>query len=176
MMMEIEQIRIAMLYLANLAVSMLGFVGGEFVMPFLYSCVSNNILADSAVLSIERKEGCTERSLSVFESYMQNTNISESERYWFGMVLYDRIKKGKVDASLTNRIVTAVLNFASTATSCCCGVDKSIIRSDPSYRTSRRRLANLRSALARELNDYQLQYVTNAINELVAYPEADLPD
>ena len=29
---------------------------------------------------------------------------------------------------------------------------------------------------SKTLNDYQANYVTNAINELIAYPEADLPD
>ena len=48
--------------------------------------------------------------------------------------------------------------------------------SDESYRMSRRRLAVLRSVRDLEINSYQLNYVTNAINELVAYPEADLPE
>ena len=34
----------------------------------------------------------------------------------------------------------------------------------------------LRSAYGLGVSQYQIAYVTNAINELVAYPEADLPE
>lgn len=55
--------------------------------------------------------------------------------------------------------------------------DRGQIRRDDSYRYSRRRLAYLRQVLLRgDLFEFQENYVTNAINELVAYPEANLPD
>lgn len=38
------------------------------------------------------------------------------------------------------------------------------------------RLARILAAYPRCFNEYQTNYVTNAINELVAYPEANLPD
>ena len=47
---------------------------------------------------------------------------------------------------------------------------------DPSYRFSKRRLNVMRSAQNRCWNAMLTNYVTNAINELVAYPEANLPD
>jgi hypothetical protein len=51
------------------------------------------------------------------------------------------------------------------------------LRDDDSYRYSKRRLRVLLNAdLQRRPYPFQVNYVTNAINELVAYPEADLPD
>lgn len=44
------------------------------------------------------------------------------------------------------------------------------------YRLSKRRLRVLRSVFELGLNKYNEMFVTNAINELVAYPEADLPE
>ena len=55
-------------------------------------------------------------------------------------------------------------------------LDDSIQSVDPTYHASKRRLDVLRAAQNRCGNSFQLDYVTNAINELVAYPESDLPD
>ena len=55
-------------------------------------------------------------------------------------------------------------------------IDTALIDADNTYRHSKRRLADLRAAYPRCFNEYQTNYVTNAINELVAYPEANLPD
>ena len=55
-------------------------------------------------------------------------------------------------------------------------VDAVFIETDSTYRNSKRRLAVLRSAYGLGVSQYQIAYVTNAINELVAYPETDLPE
>ena len=74
-------------------------------------------------------------------------------------------------------------------------VDVGLCEADPSYKYTKRRLAALRSYEANvseyfnSLSDtaesyqrrvlvfsYQTNYLANAINELVAYPEANLPD
>ena len=47
---------------------------------------------------------------------------------------------------------------------------------DPAYEHSKRRLSVLRAVLPLCNNDFLLSYTTNAINELVAYPESALPD
>ena len=47
---------------------------------------------------------------------------------------------------------------------------------DLSYRLSKRRLPVLRGVQENGIDEYDIFYVTNAINELVAYPEVDLPD
>ena len=52
-----------------------------------------------------------------------------------------------------------------------------MVRDDESYRYSKRRLQILRAAdILHCPYQYQVNFVTNAINELVAYPEAALPD
>lgn len=66
--------------------------------------------------------------------------------------------------------------FASNVNQCHKWLDEAIMRHDVSYRYSRRRLSVLRSVRSRGINQYSYSYVTNAISELVAYPEADLPD
>ena len=71
---------------------------------------------------------------------------------------------------------TTTYDFAANVNQCHKWLDDAIMRHDASYRYSRRRLAVLRSVYSRGINQYSYSYVTNAINELVAYPEANLPD
>ena len=55
-------------------------------------------------------------------------------------------------------------------------LDEAVCAADPTCRHSKRRLAVVRSAQNGCWNPMLTNYVTNAINELVTYPEADLPD
>ena len=56
-------------------------------------------------------------------------------------------------------------------------LDHLLMQDDASYRYSKRRLQVLRSAdILHCPYPYQVNFVTNAINELVAYPEANLSD
>ena len=68
------------------------------------------------------------------------------------------------------------LAFARDINTMNVGVDETLRTVDPTCRFSRRRLSVMRSARERLVNEVQSNYVANAINELVAYPEADLPD
>ena len=75
------------------------------------------------------------------------------------------------------------------------GIEKTLVEAEPSFRFTKRRLAILRSAQARlndrfcqidtssvnfeaesHIYDVQTNFLASAINELVAYPEANLPD
>ena len=46
----------------------------------------------------------------------------------------------------------------------------------PGYKYSKRRLSVLRAVQRLGLTKYNDVFITNAINELVSYPEADLPE
>ena len=47
---------------------------------------------------------------------------------------------------------------------------------DMDSKYSKRRLQVMRLSMERCLNSFHTNYITNAINELVAYPESELPD
>ena len=70
----------------------------------------------------------------------------------------------------------SVLRFMSEDNIYHTWMDQLMIDSDPTYRYSRRRLSVLRAVVARASADPDMTYVTNAINELVAYPEENLPE
>ena len=69
-----------------------------------------------------------------------------------------------------------ILNHAPDNIFCPIQLDRLIISADSSYRQSKRRLSVLRGVLGNGVDEYDIFYVTNAINELVAYPEENLPD
>ena len=70
----------------------------------------------------------------------------------------------------------SVLRFMSADNIYHTWMDQLMIDADPTYRYSRRRLSVLRAIVARASVDPDMTYVTNAINELVAYPEENLPE
>ena len=145
-------------------------------MPFLYSCATNEQYAANAVSAILKAEGCTETSVDLFNEFLMNTNISQSVRSHFGCEILDAVWKPSVSITNRNMGVACVMNYAPTANRFFLALDEAIIFYDQTYRMSRRRLAVLRSVRDLGMNPYQHNYVTNAINELVAYPEANLPE
>ena len=53
---------------------------------------------------------------------------------------------------------------------------KGMVFFDPGYRFSKRRLGVLRAVKEKVVSPYQSRYVNDALRELVAYPEDELPD
>ena len=62
-------------------------------------------------------------------------------------------------------------DFAAADCSYVKAVDEAIVAFDPTYQYSTNRLETLRASLGGDINDYQRNYVTNAIHEI----EAQLP-
>lgn len=162
---------------AKLGVSRLGRYGGEAQLPFLYSCVSNEALRSSALLSIVRIGHCDAASVGLFSSYLSNTNVPQSARSAFACELYASAFTNKVPVSERAQWAACVDDYAVTAKQqYFTSLDDVMVWANPAYRHSKRRLAVLRSVRDLGMQPYPLAYVTNAINELVSYPEADLPD
>lgn len=148
-------------------------------LPFLYSCATNSVLGKTAVESVLRIEGVTSNSVQAARNYFALTNIPPKMTQQ-----RDDVCISLVDAAWGNGVPLAVrafalettYDFAANVNQCHKWLDDAIMRHDASYRYSLRRLAVLRSVCSRGINQYSYSYVTNAINELVAYPEANLPD
>jgi len=83
-------------------------------------------------------------------------------------------------ASLPPADVAAVWRFSYAFASNYVGqtesIDRALVGFDATYEHSLRRLNMLRHQLANLNCEYLRGYVTNAINELVAYPETNLPE
>ena len=157
-------------------ISFLGVRGTAEQLPFLYSQVSNTEYGVNAVLAILRIEGVTSNSVSMVENYLALTNVSARNRYYACEALVGRTFAPGVTPSVKADAVNVELRFMAEVNIFHDWLDETMKRCDSSYAVSKRRLSVLRSVSARTSDPNDLNYVTNAINELVAYPEADLPD
>ena len=163
-------------WVAQDAISSLGVYGTSAQLPFLYSMATNELHGATAVKSILRLEGVTSNSVDVTGMYLSMTNIIQRDRSEICSFFFNAVKTSDVSAALKERGECVALRYAGTANLYFRRMDEAMISTEPAYRLSKRRLAVLRSAYGLGVSQYQIAYVTNAINELVAYPEADLPE
>ena len=162
--------------LADSLIRCLGVYGTSAQLPFLYSMATNEQHGATAVKSILRLEGVTSNSVAVTGAYLSMTNVDFEYRADVCKTLLRATANVSDSQEMRQAGRECALRYARNANRYVWDVDTVFIETDPTYRNSRRRLEVLRSAYSLGVSQYQIAYVTNAINELVAYPEADLPD
>lgn len=165
--------------IAELAMWQLEKYGTTVQLPFLYSCATNPVIGDTAVKAILKIEGVTSNSVLAASNYFAVTNIPPrmtQQRDDVCISLVDAAWGYGVPLATRAFALETTYAFAANVNQCHKWLDDAIMRHDASYRYSRRRLAVLRSVYSRGINQYSYFYVTNAINELVAYTEANLPE
>ena len=162
--------------IADRMIRCLGRHGTTSQLPFLYSMATNEQHGVSAVKSILRLEGVTSNSVDVTGMYLSMTNVDFEYRADACKALLRAAVPSCVTTGICQMARNCALRYARSANRYVMDVDAVFIETDSTYRNSKRRLAVLRSAYELGVSQYQIAYVTNAINELVAYPEADLPE
>ena len=162
--------------IADRMIRCLGRHGTSAQLPFLYSMATNEQHGVSAVKSILRLEGVTSNSVDVTGMYLSMTNVDFEYRADACKALLRAAVPSCVTTGICQMARNCALRYARSANRYVMDVDAVFIETDSTYRNSKRRLAVLRSAYGLGVSQYQIAYVTNAINELVAYPEADLPE
>ena len=162
------------------AISSLGKYKTPQSLPFLYSYSTNAVYGARAMKSIFAIEGVTSNSIAVAQGYLSLTNDAVLVDRGGATVCADLIRCAKqegVDANCRTNALAVANTFATTSNRNYYWLDYLLMQDDASYRYSKRRLQVLRSAdILHCPYPYQVNFVTNTINELVAYPEADLPD
>ena len=145
---------------------------------FLYSCATNPAVANSAVKAVLRIEGVTSNSVAMLQRFLNITNSTPSELAYEKAIASSDFLSSIASSSpeMKGCAILAVRDFVANVSTGVSRVDEALIAADVTYRYSKRRLSDLRCAYPRCFNEFQANYVTNAINELVAYPEANLPD
>jgi hypothetical protein len=162
--------------IADRMIRCLGRHGTTSQLPFLYSMATNEQHGATAVKSILRLEGVTSNSVAVAGMYLSMTNVDFEYRADACKALLRAAAPSCVTTGICQMARNCALRYARSANRYVMDVDAVFIETDSTYRNSKRRLAVLRSAYGLGVSQYQIAYVTNAINELVAYPEADLPE
>ena len=149
-------------------------------LPFLYSYATNAVYGAKALKAVFAIEGVNSNSVAATCGYLAVTNaFTQQMDYERSDVCEWLLKEVSTSPSLTYLkplCLNAAVDYAQNISIMHKSLDEAICAADPTYRHSKRRLAVMRSAQNRCWNPMLTNYVTNAINELVAYPEADLPD
>ena len=162
------------------AIASLGTYKTNESLPFLYSYATNAVYGAKALKAVFAIEGVTSNSIPVVQGYLSLTNeavIVERGGATVCAELIRRAKQDGVDVDCRRNALSIANTFATEVNRNYYWLDHLLLLDDDSYRYSKRRLHVLRNAdLQRCPYPFQVNYVTNAINELVAYPEANLPD
>jgi len=162
---------------AYMAIALVEKHGGVGDLPFLYQYTNDVERAAGALTVILQLGGLTEESVAAASAYIVGTNTYHvMDR---NDVACELFRTAAVSSAADNLKVLAASNalcFASNSSQVRYN-DIGFKNADPSYEYSKRRLSVLRSVLP-QCQGYEIlmNYTTNAINELVSYPESDLPD
>ena len=164
-------------YLSDRMISMLGFDGTSAQLPFLYSMATNEQHGVSAVKSILQLEGVTSNSLEVADRCLSMTNVqARMERENLCLFMLDGFANAHSNSGVRNDVERCVLCFARRSGLYNEHFDGCLSVRIPGYQFSKRRLNVLRDAERNMIIRFNKAFITNAINELVSYPEADLPE
>ena len=181
------------------ALALLGVYKTPQSLPFLYAYATNAEYGAYAMKAIFDIEGVTSNSLSAARDYLFLTNkfsfAGIDERSDTCVKLLTRVNNDPVLAEFRLEILGLATNFLQNVELMPNVLDGTLCGQYEGFRFSRGRLSMLRSARQRvtqELADitgndpeasgkihcytFQTNYLSTSINELVAYPESDLPD
>ena len=162
------------------AIASLGKYKTRESLPFLYSYATNAVYGAKALKAVFAIEGVTSNSIPVVQGYLSLTNEAVIVERGGATVCAELIRRAKqigVSVDCRTNALSIANTFATEVNRNYYWLDHLLLLDDDSYRYSKRRLHVLRNAdLQRCPYPFQVNYVTNAINELVAYPEANLPD
>jgi len=184
---------------ASMALWQLEKYGTSEQLPFLYSCATNPAVGDRAVKAVLRIEGVTSNSLNAVHDYLFSTNRLAFDKIGRRSAeccdLFKKVFNDNNLASYRPIVLEMATNYLQNVELMPNALDEELCAADGGFSQSKRRLAILRTAkqrVAAELEDaansndevwrrthcytFQTNYLQNAINELVAYPEENLPD
>ena len=156
--------------------SEIGKYGTNIDLPFLYQRVSETNFCASATEAILRIEGLTTNSLVRITSSLPDCPRGNKQSAIAWCRILDVVTKFQSGEPIRIFALSNAVQFISRQTESADWLDRGLIRIDPPYRMSKRRLAALRSVRDLGINEWQTNYVFQAIRELESYPEADLPE
>ena len=149
-------------------------------LPFLYSCATNSMCGDRALNTIISLDGISSNLLQTVGQYFSITNgfsvDDDANRSRFAEDLLKRVYRTESLLPYRERVFNMTREFALNVNLMHVSVDKALMRVDPTYENSKRRLNVMRGAKERCISEFLTNYVTNVINKLEIYPEENLPD
>jgi hypothetical protein len=157
-------------------ISEIGKYGTSSDLPFLYQKVTTADYCASATEAILRIEGLTTNSLTQIMSSLPDSPRGNKKSAYAWCRILDVVTKSPSGEPIRTFALSNAVQFVSRQTESADWLDRGLIRIEPPYRMSKRRLAALRSVQSLGVGEWQTNYIAQAIRELEAYPEANLPE
>ena len=142
--------------------------------PYLYGYTTNENgkVAFTACRLILGREGLTSNSVATVAALLSSDAPQlDTERKDLCRQMLQQARQEGVSEEMRGLAGRCAKDFAAADCSYVKAVDEAIVAFDPTYQYSTNRLETLRASLGGDINDYQHNYVTNAIHEI----EAQLP-
>ena len=162
--------------IAGFYVAEIGKYGTSQDVAFLCQMLASTNHCASAVLSLFRIEGITTNSVSLVASSLPRQDMTNWRVDSAWKMFADEVREKCVDGLARGMAISNLVEYASLQNHSPERIDRSIRRLDPTYERSKRRLGVLRAVQDLGVNEWQTNFVTTAIRELEAYPEANLPE
>ena len=143
-------------------------------LPYLYSYTTNenSTVAFTACRLILGREGLTSNSVAAVAMFLSSdVPQHDTDRKDICRQMLRQARQEGVSEEMRGLVGRCAKDFAAADCSYVKAVDEAIVAFDPAYQYSTNRLEVLRASLEQDINDYQRDYVTNAIHEI----EAQLP-
>ena len=141
-------------------------------LPFLYEYTNDTDYAALAVKAIVYVEGVNDSSVGLVDYIMNKKLKNEHDKYSLCAAVAYAGKREGVTPGNRDLAVTTLKRYSRTIPVTSLWADEFLLSLDPSYETSEDRKALLREVAARRVNDYQIDYATNALKSIDAKIQA----
>jgi len=157
-------------------ISQIGKYGTNSDLSFLYQRAATTNFCRDATVAVLSIESLTTNSLTQLNSRIpdERPGAWKPVRAWCSLLA--AAKKLPIESAIRAATVSNAVCYASRQTESVELFDGCLIKADPTYQMSKRRLAVLRSVRDLGPNECQTNFVTRIIHELESYPEANLPE
>ena len=142
-------------------------------MPFLLSYTNDLNFAARAVSAVILIDGITSNSVELANDIMYRNLKREHDRYDICSALAYAAKRDDVSSSDKRLSISSLKRYSRTIPVTSLWADEFLLSLDPAYETSEDRKALLREVAERRVNDYQVDYATNALKRIDAKVTAD---
>ena len=139
--------------------------------PYLYGYTTNenSKVAFTACRLILGREGLTSNSVATVAALLSSDAPQlDTERKDLCRQMLQLARQEGGSEEMRGLAGRCAKDFAAADCSYVKAVDEAIVAFDPTYQYSTNRLETLRASLGGDINDYQRNYVTNAIHEIEA--------
>ena len=155
------------------AISVLANHGSTDDVPLIVRYTNDINHAARAISAVIRISGVTSNSVELADTIMYGNLKRSHDGYDICSALAYAAKKNEASSDGRQLSIAVLKKYSRTIPVTSLWADEFLLSLDPSYETSDERKALLREVAARRVNDYQIDYATNALNRIDAKIQAE---